>query len=58
MAFPGVNADDVRVSVTAPNVGGVANTELLEFMGLVRTMNLATANLMGGIYRCACSLPL
>lgn len=31
----GVNADDVRVTVTAPAARGEANNELLEFMGRV-----------------------
>lgn len=33
--FPGVNADDVRVTVAAPAARGEANNELLEFMGKV-----------------------
>lgn len=32
---PGVNADDVRVTVAAPAARGEANNELLEFMGKV-----------------------
>ncbi|GAQ93507.1 hypothetical protein KFL_015910010 [Klebsormidium nitens] len=43
-----VNADDVRVAVTAPNVGGVANTELLEFMGLVLGLRLTQIELQRG----------
>ena len=31
----GVNADDVRVTVTAPAARGEANNELLEYMGKV-----------------------
>lgn len=33
--MPGVNADDVRVTVAAPAARGEANNELLEFMGKV-----------------------
>ena len=33
--IPGVNADDVRVTVAAPAARGEANNELLEFMGKV-----------------------
>ena len=36
--FPGVNADDVRVSVAAVAARGEANNELLEFMGKVQKM--------------------
>lgn len=35
LSFPGVNADDVRVTVAAPAARGEANNELLEFMGKV-----------------------
>lgn len=34
----GVNADDVRVTVTAPAARGEANNELLEFMGRVSSL--------------------
>ena len=36
--MPGVNADDVRVTVAAPATRGEANNELLEFMGKVSVM--------------------
>lgn len=42
ISLPGVNADDVRVTVAAPAARGEANNELLEFMGKVYFLSYTT----------------
>ncbi|XP_060204465.1 UPF0235 protein At5g63440 isoform X1 [Lycium barbarum] len=47
-AITRVNADDVRVTVTAPAARGEANNELLEFMGRVLGLKLSQMTLQRG----------